>query len=404
MSVVEVTEGIIDLIKKNMIAKSNLESSVLTGEILINVENSFHYNDGEEIVLIDFTYNTEGAPHHNVYEYAVIKEVNNTHWITLDQAIQDPNGGWLISNNAFIQKTIGHSPLYDDRVYYGDREVIPTEDMAVTVEPLSLSNEWIYIHGGLSEEYRVGIIIYGKDIETEEGMKILNMYADSIYKLFNKSMHIDINNYDAPLVANVAAGTTTVIVENTSDNREYFQVSSVIPDDEVYEIQDNNGIEIDLFVSEVSTSDEYIYITVNQNDPAAYGIEPIARSYCVNEYAVFRRHGRYFYDSRIDNIEYGVVQKGSAFIRAARLNWFGKEVTEYRFPQRSLGVAYFKEITSPLEHSSSSSSSSSSSIDSSSSSSSIDSSSSSSIDSSSSSSSSNSSSSSSNSSSSSTDG
>jgi len=369
MSVVEVTEGIIDLIKKNMIAKSNLESSALTGEILINVEDSFHYNDGEEIILIDYGYNDSSSPHHDIFEYAVIKEVNNTHWITLDQAIQDPDGGWLVSENAFIQKTIGHSPLYDDRVYYGDREVIPTEDMAVTVEPLSLSNEWIYIHGGLSEEYRVGIIIYGKDIETEEGMKILNMYADSIYKLFNKSMHIDINNYDAPLMANVAAGTTTVIVEDTSDNREYFQVSSVIPDDEVYEIQDNNGIEIDLFVSEVSIpGDGYMYITVNQNDPAAYGIEPIARSYALNEYAVFRRHGRYFYDSRVDNIEYGVVQKGSAFIRAARLNWFGKEVTEYRFPQKSLRVDYFKEI-SPSEYEPSSSSSSSSSIDSSTSSS-----------------------------------
>jgi hypothetical protein len=314
---------------------------------LVNVEDSFHYNDGEEIILIDYGYNDVSSPHYQIYEYAVIKEVNNTHWITLTSPIEDPNGGWLVADDAFIQKTIGHSPLYEDNVYYGDREVIPTEDMAITVEPLSLSNEWIYIHGGLSEEYRVGIIVYGKDVETEQGMKILNKYTDSLYELFNKSMHIDINDYNSPLLANVTAGDTTVIVADTTDNREYFRLSIDIPDDEVYEIQDNKGVEIDLFVTNVEYSTPVLgqmTITVNQNDPSLYPGEPIARSYSLEEYAVFRRHGRYFYDSRVDNIEYGVVQKGSALIRAARLNWFGKEVQEYNFPQKSLGVDYFPEV------------------------------------------------------------
>ena len=310
MPVTEVSDGLIDLIQENIIAKTNLVSSALTGDVLIQVENSFHYNDGEEIILIDYGYNDESSSHYHIYEYASIKEVNNTHWITLDMAVQDPNGGWLVSNGAFIQKTIGHNPLYDDRVYYGDREVIPSEDMAVTVEPLSLSNEWIYIPGGLSEEYRVSIIVYGKDIETEEGMKVLNKYTDSIYLLFNRSMHIDINNYDTPLLANVAAGSYTVIIGDSTTNRDKFKVSTLIPDDEVYEIQDNMGTEIDLFVTDRSIpGDGNIYLTVIQNDPSSYAATPIARSYSLNEYAVFRRHGRYFYDSRIDNIEYGVVQK-----------------------------------------------------------------------------------------------
>jgi len=356
MPVTEVVDGIISLIRKNLIAITNLASDATTGEVLINVDNSFHYNDGEEILLIDYGYNDESSPHYQKYEYAVIKEVNNTHWITLDQAVQDPSGGWLVSEKAFIQKTIGHSPLYDDRVYYGDREVIPTEDMSITVEPLSLSNEWIYIQGGLSEEYRVSIIIYGKDIETEEGMKILNKYTDDVYELFNQSMHIDINNYESPLLANVAAGTYTVVVEDTTENREYFQLSILIPNDDVYEIQDNKGIEIDMFLSAISTpGDGKMYISVNHGDPTWLPNQPITRSYNIEDFAVFRRHGRYFYDSRIDNIEYGMVQKGSAFIRAARLNWFGKEVQEYDFPQKSKGATYFTEIASPLGDSSSSS-------------------------------------------------
>jgi len=82
MPVTEVVEGLINLIEKNVIAKTNVVSDALTGEILVNVENSFHYNAGEEIVLIDYGYNDPSSDHHQIFEYSVIKEVNNTHWIT----------------------------------------------------------------------------------------------------------------------------------------------------------------------------------------------------------------------------------------------------------------------------------------------------------------------------------
>jgi len=362
MAITEIIDGMVDLVQKNLISKTNVVSDALTGNVLVNVENSFHYNSGEEIIIIDYGYYDRSSPHYGIYEYAVVRAVNNTHWITLSSPIQDPSGGWLTSNGAFIQKTIGHSPLYDDRVYYGDREVIPTEDMAITVEPVSLSNEWIYLHGGLSQEYKVSIVVYGKDVETEEGMKILNKYTDSVYQLFNKNVHLDINNHEAPLWANVSAGSTTVVIKETSENIEYFRTSINIPDDEVYELQDNKGIEIDLFCTSVSIpGDGYMYIELNRNDPIIEPNAPILRSYSVDEYAVLRRHGRYIYDSRVDGIEYGVVQKGSAFIRAAKLSWFGKEVQEYNFPQKSLGNDYFPEVSDPIEISTSSESLSSSS-------------------------------------------
>ncbi len=356
MSVVPIISGMIDLIDENIVAKSNLIANALTGEILVGVENSFHFSAGQEIVIIDYGYNDPASPHYDKFEYASIKEVNNTHWITLSQPIQDPlppvgGGGWMVANHAFIQKTIGSSPLYSDNIYYGDRDVIPTIEMAVTVEPQSLSNEWLYIHGGLSEEYRVGIMIYGKDINTEEGMQILNKYTDAIYDLFNRQIHIDIDNNDAKMMANVAAGTSTVYIENDAGgvNLQTFIPSHLIPMGNTYEIQDNLGNEIDLWLHSVDSLSVpgQLKLTVYLNDPVVAGTglnNTIQRAYTIAEYAVFIRHNRYFYDSRIDNIEYGMVQKGSAFIRAARLNWFGKEITEYRFPQRSLGVPYFPQV------------------------------------------------------------
>ena len=346
MPVTEVIDGMISLIKKNIIAQSNLTSDVIGGDV-IDVEDTFHFEDGQEIILIDYGYNNPDSSHYQAYEYARIKEITNTRSIVLESNVIST---WLVSDNSFIQKTIGHSPLYEENIYYGDREVIPTEDMAITVEPLSMSNEWIYIHGGLSEEYRVSIMVYGKDIETEQGMKILNKYTDAIYQLFNGNLHIDINDYYTPLLANVSAGSTTVVIEDTPANREHFQLSIDIPDDEVYEVQDNQNIEIDLVLTNIqydTPNPGELTITLNQNNPVQYGIQPLQHMYTLSEYAVLKRHGRYFYDSRIDNVEYGMVQKGSAILRAARLNWFGKEVQEHSFPQKSKGVASFTEIPSP---------------------------------------------------------
>jgi hypothetical protein len=339
MAVTDVVDGIIDLIKLNIIAKTDIISDASIGDTTISVANSFHFERDQEIVLIDYGYNTPGDPHYHIFEYARIKQIIDTRNIELyDPLVSD----WTVANSSFIQKTIGHDPLYSDNVYYGDRAVIPTESMSVTVEPLSMSNEWIYLMGGLSEEYRMSIMIYGKDIETEEGMKILNKYTDAIYKLMMSDLHPDINNYDTPVLYDVPVGASTVIIADTENNREQFAVgtqSLYTVYRTNYDIQDNINVEQGRVITNISPA-TYVpggemTITVDR---------PFDNPYLTSEYAAFTRHGRYFYDSRIDNIEYGTVQKGSAFIRAARLNWFGKEVEEQWFPQHSKGIEPFDEV------------------------------------------------------------
>jgi hypothetical protein len=181
-NVTTLVDGMRDLIEKNLIAKSNVVSDIITGTNTISVENSFAFSPGQEIIIIDHGYNVEGDPHYQKYEYSRIESVVNTHSIILESNVVSD---WLVFNEAFIQKTIGHSPLYEDMILYGDREVIPVETVAIAVEPKSLSNEWIYIQGGLSEEYRLDLMIYAKDIQTEVGAKILHKYADALYELFN---------------------------------------------------------------------------------------------------------------------------------------------------------------------------------------------------------------------------
>ena len=60
-------------------------------------------------------------------------------------------------------------------------------------------------------------------------------------------------------------------------------------------------------------------------------------NYMMSDKAVLRRKWRYMYDSRVTDVEYGHVQKGSTILKAGRMNWFGKETQEYVFPQVGLG-------------------------------------------------------------------
>ena len=345
---VQVTEAIISLIKKNMIAKTPATVDVNVGDRMIRVQNSFHFNDFDEIILIDDGYNVEGDIHYQVFEYAQIKKVIDTRTILLMKPVV---GAWMLSRNSSVQKTIGYSPLYEDQVYYGDREVIATDLMAVCVEPTNVDNEWIYIQGGLSEEYKFKLIIYGKDIKTEDGRKILDKYADVLYKLLNKNLHIGVGIYSSPLLSDAINGTADIIVEDNANNRENFVLSSTLKDPLAYVVQDNLGRTGNFYaIVAISIGGGMMRITLDR---------PIPANFILSEYGILIRYGVYFYDSRVTGISYGVVSKGSAILRSAELSWFGKSVDDYNFPQTFKNVEYFDEI---LPNTSSSSSSSSSEI------------------------------------------
>ena len=64
---------------------------------------------------------------------------------------------------------------------------------------------------------------------------------------------------------------------------------------------------------------------------------PLWRTMHVKDHAVLRRKKRFMYDSRVDNTEYGTVQKGSVFLKVGRLSWFGKETWQKSFPQVNRG-------------------------------------------------------------------
>jgi len=319
MDIEGVVDAIIDVIKAELIAKTDLTADAIAGDTTVSVVNSFHFYPGQEIVFIDWGYNDTTSVHYQKFEYSVVKKVTDTTTIELTTPIIS---NWYTSEKSFVQKTIAHSPLYDHNVLYGDRDIVPTDEMVIAVEPVNLSNEWIYLQGGLSEESRVTILIYGQSVKTEEGMRILNKYSKAVYDVLNGSLHININDYQAPITSDININDGSFCICDTPENRENFVVSS---EGERYTFQDNDSARcISYEITGRSFSGGEMCLTTSC---------PFSEEILKSEFGIAIRMKRYFYDSRIDSVTFGKTQKGSAVLRAAELSWFGKEVNELSFPQ-----------------------------------------------------------------------
>jgi len=327
MEVTGIVDAIIDSIKSELIVGQKITADVAVGATSISVENSFHYYPGQEVVMIDNDYMNRNSSRYNSAEYAVVRSVPDTNTINLiSPLLRD----YTVANGGQIQKAIAHTPLFDRDVLFGDREVIPEDKISITVEPETMTNEWIYLQGGLSEETRCKITIYGQNAETENGMRILAAYSKAVYDILIGSLHLNINDNQTPLTRDINAGDTVFCICNTQDNLENFVVST---NGELYLFQDNETPRCVRYeITDRVISGDEICLTVSC---------PFLHSYSRSEFAVASRMRRYMYDTRISDITYGYVQKGSAFLRAAELSWFGKEVNEVPFPQADRRVICF---------------------------------------------------------------
>jgi hypothetical protein len=333
----EIILAIIDIIKKHMIAKAFFVQNHSIGDKIISVTNTFQFEPRDEIVILDNTYSSNQQ-----LEYAKIKRIIDTRTIELYDPIQKD---WGMDENAFIQKAIGHVPLYCNNVYYGDRDVIPTHELAITVNPDDKTNEWLFIDSGrgLDNKYNVSITIYGKSLDTENGLRILVKYADALCNLFNTNIHLDIDNVEAPLTESLYTGDSVVVIEDTARNREFFTISGTEEYENncgKYAIQSNLGVEYYFDIIDINFSNGKMYVELDG---------AVENDYILSEFSHIRKHGRYLYDSRATNATYGVILKGSSILRAAKITWFGNEVAQccnsrgLRCSSPSKGVDCFEE-------------------------------------------------------------
>jgi len=308
MPIEQLIDGMINVLKKNVVARTLLTQDAPVGTNVLKVENTFHYEDVNEIVLF------QDGSGDDLNWHTIFKIVDTTTIVLLQPTTRD----FLVGNNATIQKALGNTYIFDEDILFGDREVIPNPNrVVITVDPNTLSNEWIYLMGGLDEDYRMTITIYAKSDEFVDGMRIISKFADSIYHLLNGNIHLDIVNDETPLTGDISIGSNLVTIGSTA--------SWQADEDHRYELQDNTNVEIDFAINSVV-------------DPTTLQLSRrTVKNYEIARKGILRRRVRYLYESRVDQVEFGYISKENGLFKAAQLSWFGKETEEYGFPQHGRG-------------------------------------------------------------------
>jgi hypothetical protein len=405
-SVEPMVDGMIDLLRVNLVANTILTQDAHVGDTVLHVDNSVRYQKFDYVILMDnsssrndLTGLFDGAEIHRVS-----KEFEETSLLHLAEPLQKE---FLVSNDSRIQKAIKKVILYEKDILYGDRQVITFESIAICVEPVSKSQEWLAIRL-LGNDVKMSIMVYvkcaGQGEQEEYAMRTCNAYADAINRLLLRNIHLDISLDVTPLVQDARAGDTGVYIDcdlisewgpgiecfayEVEDNHGANQLLKVVNIGESSSssssmssvtVQANSSFsssslssgssalsslslssgssessssswssqsevtgETSSISSESATSDSLSSETSESTRGSPPGCwvqldKPLTKNFLVKDKAVLRRKKRYTYDSRVDSIEYGTVQKGSVLLKAARLSWFGKEAQAFQYPQVGLG-------------------------------------------------------------------
>jgi hypothetical protein len=396
-------DGMIDLLRVNLIANTVLTQDAHQNDRVLHVDNSVRFRKHDYILLMDnLSARTSVSGELSGVEFLrVSKDFQGTDVLYLDSPISKD---YLVSDQARIQKTIKKAILYEKDILYGDREVINVDYVAICVEPDSKSQEWLATRL-LGTDTKISIMVYvkcgGLGDEEEYAMRVCSAYADAINQLLLGNIHIDITLDETKLVRDANIGDRGVYIDcGVADDW--------VPGIECldYEVQDNYGanqlmkiVETGTYMKSSSSSSESSRSTsaptlhssysssssslVSESSNSSSGSSassssswssqsvfedesssqtsvsdssssvsssssiggicwvelnaPLTKDFLMKDKAVLRRKKRYTYDSRISDITYGMTQKGSTFMKAAKMSWFGKEAEAFQFPQPGLG-------------------------------------------------------------------
>ena len=243
-------DGMINLLKKNLVAHTPLIRDAHVGDREIFVDNNFRFDRKNNIAILDnnATFNQDEHAFSGIEFHTIKDYITETNKIVLYQPLQKD---FLVSDVGRIQKAILNAIIYPKDILYGDRDVIPFDQVAITVEPEHFTSEWIALRV-MSDEFRLSINIYTKDggsaEQEERNMRIRDAYANAIYNLLVNSLHIDLAIDEIPLKRDGIYGSDYVYIDkNYADDW---------PEDycKRYAVQDNFGTDQDYAIIDCEKS------------------------------------------------------------------------------------------------------------------------------------------------------
>jgi len=219
----------------------------------------------------------------------------------------------LLLVNIHLDITIDETKLVRD-AHIGDRGVYidcgVADDWVPGIECLDYEVQDNYDANQLLKIVETGTSIHSSSSSSESS---LSTYAQNVYSSSSKSSSsLMSESSDSSPVSNLSSSSSwssqSVFEDESSSQTSVSDSSSSF--------------------SSQSSIEDVCWVELNT---------PLTRNFLIKDKAVLRRKKRYTYDSRISDITYGMTQKGSTFMKAAKMSWFGKEAESFEFPQPGLG-------------------------------------------------------------------
>lgn len=281
--------GIIKDLRERIIqtisAREYLTADTLTGSAIVKVYQANKWDTGQEVVLRN----------DDIGEGFTVRRYVDKHTLELDRPASHD---WRVADRAQINRAEGHN--YLKFVLLGDQEIIPAYP-AITLEAGTKTIEWMTIPG-TTDEFTISISTYILDDSSEKSYELMMKYTSAIEEMLMNNLHPDISAETQPILVNLTFGETLIPVPDATiwDPNDLIVINSIANRDiiEVKRIVDATTIEL-------TRGLHFAFYTADN--------------------LVAKKLRRYIYDSRVTNIEYGYLQKGSAFLKASRISWYAKE-------------------------------------------------------------------------------
>lgn len=234
----ELVDGMKSLLSKTLVAHTRFIGSAFKGDKVLRVNNSMRFREGDQIVMFDddSVWDDSIGERRGVEFNTVASDPVETELIIL----KNPLGrDFDISKNARLQKAINYAVLDAKDIYYGDRESLTFNEVAICIEPETKGFEWLALEGLGSYEYRLAIMVYtkmagsGEERDEDRSARTCHAYADAIEDLLIRNIHVDLTVEEVPIISDVCPGDSWVYIPKS-------QADKWQPDDcNIYEVQDN---------------------------------------------------------------------------------------------------------------------------------------------------------------------
>lgn len=286
----KILQSLRTLFLDHVAATELLAADVAIGGKIVLVPNTSRFRIGDQIAFLSPT--GQG-------EFTLIEDIPDNITIVIAPG---STHGWTVAQGTYIVKSINNE--FIKGVYIGDIKMIPSFP-AITIDIESESNEWFTLRQ-TSHEYKFRIRAYVLEDNFEKTNIYLLKLATQMREILLDHIRPIIDGISHPLTADLPAGNTIVNVADTTG----FVVGGPV------------------FIRDAhprpAQQESYVKSILS---PTALEINLAAENdYLVSRQAEIIVVQRLLYDTRPESINYGVVNKGGTFCKAAEFSYFAKEM------------------------------------------------------------------------------